>query len=207
MERNEVETRIWGHLFGISCMEGSVLTNCVSHIWLSLFTFPPHNLLSGNSTLGLNFWKIQDIFSREVWLFSKQQRCCLRKGYISLNRWAASVKRHPQAHPCPLQTCFLLFPDCPLFQVHQNTLVIWDSRFPLDLWLSQLQNLPHGPILMCAKSCMWIWPVSAPSNSRRICPHHMALSWEPLLFSKGPQTFMMWWRGVQTIWKAPMMVR
>ena len=192
MERNEVETRIWGHLFGTSCTEGSALTNCVSH-----------NFLSGNSTLGLNFWKI----SREVWLFLKQQRCCLRKGYIFLNRWAASVKRHPQGHPCPLQTCFLSFPDCPLFQVHQNTLVIWDSRFPLDLWLSQLQNLPHGPILMCAKSFTLIWPVSAPSNLRPTCPQLMALFWEPLPFSKGPQTFMMWWRGVQTMWKALMMVR
>ena len=139
--------------------------------------------------------------------FLQQQGCCLRKGYISLNRWAASVKLQPQTRLCPLQTCLESSPDCPLFPVHQNTLVISGSRFPLDLWLSQLQNLPHGPILMCAKSCTLIWPVSAPSNSRRTCLHLMPLSWELLLFSKGPQTFMMWWRGVQAIWKAPMIVR
>ena len=139
--------------------------------------------------------------------FLEQQGCCSRKGCNSLNRWAATVKLQPQARPCPLQTCLESFPDCLLFSLKWNTLVISGSRFPLDLWLSQLQNLSHGPILMCAKSCTLIWPVSAPSNSRQTCPHLMPLSSEPLLFSKGPRTFMMWWRGVQTIWTDPMMVR
>ena len=40
MERNEVQTRIWGHLLGISCMEGSALINCVSHIGWAYLSLP-----------------------------------------------------------------------------------------------------------------------------------------------------------------------
>ena len=185
------------------------------YIWLGLFQYK--SWLGDFPPCQFSLWTLQCMFrflkdftvslQGRYDTFLEQQGCCLRKGYISLNRWAATVKLQPQARPCTLQKCFESFPDYPLFPVQQNTLVISGFRFPLDLWLSQLQNLPHGPILMCAKSCTLIWPVSAQSNSRPPYLLLMPLSWELLLFSKGPQTFMMWWRGVQAIWKAPMMVR
>ena len=115
-----------------SCTERRARTNCgnsfsqlhCTYGWVCFNIkvcwgwFPSLPIFPPEITVYVPFSKrFYDLFSREVWLFSRTARLLLKKRYISLNRWAATVKLRPQARSCPLQTCLEWFPDCPLFPV------------------------------------------------------------------------------------------